>query len=721
MSTKLLVPGETCWAMEPASQIKLLMEASNYYECLRRVCLQAKNAIYILGWDIDSRTPLRGLDSPTDGFPEALLPFLSALLERTPALKIFILSWDFSLLYVWERQFLPRQQFVWQGKERLAFQLDGQHPAGASHHQKIVVVDDGVAFSGGIDLTLCRWDTCEHLPNDKRRMTPDGHPYGTMHDAQIGVAGPAATKLGDLFRERWLRATSQTIEPPQRNPIELPESDLNDHEVGLSRTIAEWNGAAIQEVEALTIKAIASAQRHIMIENQYLSSAIVGEALAERLRAEGGPEILVILPRAESGWLEQESMGLLKQRLLKKLREADKEGRLRVLHPSIEGPKGSCDVYVHSKIVFVDDRFVKVGSSNLSNRSMRLDTECDVSIEAQSGSGAGDVIKSWRLQLLGEHLGRTSEEVSASVERHGGMNAAVDELAKTHAGRTLKPVPEKSDEDPSIDLSVYGGLISDPEKPLSSEALLGEAMPERLRKRVRITLLVYAAGALAVLSLLAWLKFVKGIDIVALTSRWLGNAAGFHAQSFWGMAFIALVVFVASCLFFPLSITMTVVCLVAPGWRAFVTLYFSALASALAMYWVGRSAHGLLPDWVWRKTLILQRKLKYGGFLAVLVARLVPVGSFTLINGAAGTLKIPFAAYAMANVVGLFPGIFLMSFLSGRLAAFWHRTSAANAALSIVAAVSLLGGLAFIGYLVRKQVAIVKANRHNQRSGAFRR
>ena len=85
--------------------------------------------------------------------------------------------------------------------------------SGASHHQKIIVVDDAVAFVSGYDLTRCRWDTSEHACKDPRRVDHRGVPYGPFHDVGIVVAGDCARALGDLASERWLRATGQ---PAQR-------------------------------------------------------------------------------------------------------------------------------------------------------------------------------------------------------------------------------------------------------------------------------------------------------------------------------------------------------------------------------------------------------------------------------------------------------------------------------------------------------------------------
>ena len=98
------------------------------------------------------------------------------------------------------------------------FCLDGHHPVGASQHQKIVVVDDTVAFVGGFDLSKWRWDTPAHRPRDNRRIDPDGKPYPPFHDIQMAVDGPVARTLGRLARKRWLRASRE--KPIDREDLE---------------------------------------------------------------------------------------------------------------------------------------------------------------------------------------------------------------------------------------------------------------------------------------------------------------------------------------------------------------------------------------------------------------------------------------------------------------------------------------------------------------------
>src|SRR3569832_2150888 len=87
---------------------------------------------------------------------------------------------------------------------------------GGSHHQKVVVIDDQLAFAGGLDLTLGRWDTPDHVPDDPRRIELNPAPARPYHDVQVAVSGAAARALGELARERWRCATGKKLRAPTR-------------------------------------------------------------------------------------------------------------------------------------------------------------------------------------------------------------------------------------------------------------------------------------------------------------------------------------------------------------------------------------------------------------------------------------------------------------------------------------------------------------------------
>src|SRR5205823_4901455 len=106
----------------------------------------------------------------------------------------------------------PSLKLGWNTPSRVHFRLDNMLPVGASHHQKIIVVDDALAFSGGLDLTIRRWDTSRHAVNDPNRCDPAGQSYRPFHDVQMMVDGDAARVLAELARERWGRVADERVQ-----------------------------------------------------------------------------------------------------------------------------------------------------------------------------------------------------------------------------------------------------------------------------------------------------------------------------------------------------------------------------------------------------------------------------------------------------------------------------------------------------------------------------
>jgi len=167
----IAVEGRTCWRLARAGRVAFLVDGAAYFAAVAAAVERAERSILILGWDVHSGIRLRR-DGRRRELPDALGDFLATLLSRRAALHANILAWDFAMIYALEREPLALFGRAWRKHPRLHFQLDANHPVGASHHQKVVVVDDAVAFVGGLDLAACRWDTSEHLAEDPRRVDP---------------------------------------------------------------------------------------------------------------------------------------------------------------------------------------------------------------------------------------------------------------------------------------------------------------------------------------------------------------------------------------------------------------------------------------------------------------------------------------------------------------------------------------------------------------------
>lgn len=485
--TGLLRPGRNCWRIERASRLAFLIDGQAYFSAFAAAAERARHSIVIAGWDFNSRIRLqpdddrrpvggRSADSVTRDGRDEIGTFLNGLAIKRRGLHVYVLDWDFAMIYQLEREFLPVYRLAWSTHRRFHFHLDNCHPLGGAQHQKIVVIDDAIAFVGGFDFGPARWDTPEHLPEDPRRIDPWGRPYPPFHDVQIAVAGPAAAALGELVRERWCRACAERLKPCPSGrevwPAELA-ADAEDVDVAIARTVPAYNGEKeVREVEALYLDAIAAARRFLYFENQYLTSATIGEALAARLGEPDGPEVVIVQPQYCQGWLEQSTMGVLRARLLERVRAADRFGRLRVYHPDVQGLEDA-RISVHSKVLVVDDRLARVGSANLNNRSMGLDSECDLAFEDGGAPRLRAAIVGLRNRLLAEHLGSDVESVDRAIAETGSMIAAIERLNRPERG--LRPLDYQV---PAwLSQLVPDAAIVDPERAVDAAALLAQLVP----------------------------------------------------------------------------------------------------------------------------------------------------------------------------------------------------------------------------------------------------
>jgi phosphatidylserine/phosphatidylglycerophosphate/cardiolipin synthase-like enzyme len=436
---RLLAPGRTCWRVERADQFACIIDAADYFYFAKAAMLRAKRQIILIGWDFDTRVTFeRG--GKTLHASNQLGPFLRWLVRVRPELEVYLLRSNVRLLPAFEGlwgRVTPVALLNWLNSERLRFAIDGAHPIGSVPHQKLVVIDDALAFCGGIDFTLDRWDTRQHEDHSRLRRAL-GRGYGPRHEVGVAVDGAAARALGELARDRWQMATGQSLASTDATgavwPREL-EPTMRGIDVGIARTSPEFNHRSeIREVEALNVAAIAAARRTIYYENQYLASRTIVDALAARLHEPDGPEIVIVMPRNSESRLEEQSMDSARYRLLQLLWAADDHNHLGVYWPVTDD---GTPIYVHSKILAVDERLLRVGSSNLNNRSMGFDSECDLAVEAdQEREDIACKIRSVRQRLVCEHLGVPVDEFERVQNRSGSFMQAIEALRGQ--GRTLR-------------------------------------------------------------------------------------------------------------------------------------------------------------------------------------------------------------------------------------------------------------------------------------------
>lgn len=688
----LFRPGQNCCAAARAGRVAFVVDAQDYFEAFLRAAERAECSILMLAWDFDSRTVLR-YDEHNRPL-ETAGDFLNRLCAKRPELRIRILDWDFPMVYGIDREYSPIFGFAWKPHRHIQVRFDDTHPLAGSHHQKVVVFDDKLAFSGGLDITNKRWDSPRHSPDDPRR-TFNEEPYPPFHDVMVAVDGEAAKELAALARRRWKAATGRNAAPVSASgdpwPNEL-QVEMREVQVSIACTQPEaGDNPGVRHVETLYLDMIIRARHYLYIENQYFTSEKVGLALEARLKEPDPPEIVLVTRLLSHGWLEENTMHVLRTRLLRKLRAADAKGRFHAYFPHVDRLcEGTC-LDLHSKVMIVDDEWLRIGSSNLSNRSMGVDTECDLTIEAQGEPGRRRQIRAFRDRLLAEHAGVGVEEIAPLAEQLGSMAAAVGKLS--HGPRRLERL-----EAPEVSEALLAAAkIGDLEKPISIDALVqGFARDEAPVEAGRRRPLIVAGGLVALVAVLAlaW-RYTPLASIV--TAENIIGVAGTFSRYWWAPLLLVMAYTPASMVMFPRPLLTMAAVVVFGTWEGFMYAMTGVLLAGIAGYAAGRLVHRdtvrrVAGPRLHRLTGVLERR----GILGVTLVRLVPIAPYVVVNIVMGATRIRLHHFVLGTFFGMLPGGLAATVLSDRVAAALTNPSRVNAWL-VAAAVCAVTALAFAG------------------------
>lgn len=671
----LLQPGSNVWRVAQAERAAILVDAANYFGALRAAMLSAERSIHIVGWDVDSRTNLVGESCRAeDGYPLQLGDFLDALAAAKPWLSIRILLWDYSVFFAAEREALPILALRWKRPPQIDLCLDDTVPNGSSHHQKIVVIDDSLAFSGGLDLTIRRWDNCCHDCVHPHRVDPAGKPYAPFHDVQILVDGQAARALAELVRDRWEAASGEALEPLEANKAAWPAC-VTPHfrrvQIGVARTMppdelpvtepeSPLTPDGIREVERLFLDMVEAAEETLYVESQYLTYVPVAEAIAERLRQQPRLEVILVTPRSYHGHFERQAMLSGRARFIAALEAAEAPDRWIVMAPQAigpeaTGPEAGIEISVHSKVMIVDRRYVRIGSANLCNRSMGTDSECDLVVVADGNENA-EAASAIRDQLIAEHAGIETADLADAVRRQGSLVAALRSLC-TATGKLVE-IDGKSDAETTV-LPIVQAL-ADPPEPLAYQ------LPPA-RHYIHAV-----AGWLATHSVLVFFTVLL-ISLTCLSAAWawspLTEESGISdikdwiaaRGSHWNLLAVVAVFVLAGFVAFPVVALIIATTALYGAWPGIAYAAAGAMSSAMATYLIGRwVGHPLLRRLLGPRLNRVTQGFVERGILAVTVIRLLPVAPYTMVNLVAGAMRVSPLDYAIGTFLGLLPGFAIM-------------------------------------------------------------
>ncbi len=325
--------------------------------------------------------------------------------------------------------------------------------------------------------------------------------------------------------------------------------------------------------------------------------------------------------------------------------------------------------------MIVDDRLLRVGSSNLAERSMGADTECDLVAAANTdGDRAG--ITAVLHRLLAEHCGCSPEEVAASIGE-AGLCVTVDRLSC--GGRGLKPIADSGEailEKTSLE------MVADPSRPLDEaeplSAVAGAAPgPSYLRWLVPAAIILVVLAAATLVWRFTGLSEVADVETVAAS---LAAAPGGPVGAGVVIAVFVLAGFVA----FPVTILIAATAVAFGAWPGLAFAAAGSMSSAVATYGVGR----LIGQERLRRRLgprinRLGERIARQGIVTVATVRLVPIAPFTVVNLVAGALRIRLLDYVLGTLLGLAPGLVLMTTLGSRILAAFENPSVTTILLAV--------------------------------------
>ncbi len=661
-SNSIFQQGENCWVSSKASFAAPLIDCANYYKALHSSIAKAKHSIFIVGWDIDSRIRLiRGEDEANSEAPSVISDLLAWKAEQNPEINIYLLRWDSSLAFFAQREMWAKE--VWDEKtpDNVETVLDDTIPMGGSQHQKIVIIDDEVVFSGGMDVSTNRWDTRDHPVESSERDGPDGE-YGPLHDVQAVYSGPLVKDFAELVRWRWLRvAESQPIDIREsaKNKLEDPlpeawpeayEPWFENVECALARTIPFMDEVEpVQEVRNMLLDLISQAERVIYIENQFTSRQEIAEALNSRLKACPQLNVIIISSYEPKGRFECEAFWASRIEFKKILFQGVDSDRIIMSYSSITDEQSrSAYKRIHSKVMTIDDQYLVIGSSNLSNRSMTLDTEIDTVLYGNTEHNQQNIIR-MRDDLIAEHTGRELAD-TAQLMKSDTPARSIIENQRAHGYILTQVNDEIFTDQPSDNLF---RSFSDPEEPLIAMPTLdGQSLPVKNPRRRTIMIGI----GLLVIAILGGLMFWASQSISWLSADSINAFLEESRGTYFALPTVLLVYLVGGLLFFPVTVlSIAVAAVFGPIWGPIYGM-LGALLSSASMFGIGKLLGNTgLKKVGGPKVEAVDQKLKSSGIVGVAAIRMLPIAPFSLVNLVAGISSIGIFQFLMGTFLGMFP------------------------------------------------------------------
>lgn len=391
----------------------------------------ARETIHMTWWMMWHESELvRPIDStfkpPAERERDTLL---SVLLERRNAgVEVRILLWQISKIMPWFIEDMRLRKYGQQGMFEMMYE---EHPTRmlGSWHQKTLIIDDRIAFVGGMNARENDWDTSQHLVYDYRRtphaMTGDERTklqtskklprYRPRHDFMTEIVGPLVTDVQANFVQRWNQAKSAGVDYAV-HATTLPPPALNQAAGNVSAQIARTmpaypaTPAGDHSLLDLYTQAIRNAEQYIYIEDQYFRSQVIAAELAQAIQR--NDQLIVIVVAPPDYWyaaFDPDDDGGIHIPSLSSYWTARAFETVRAVRPDFmlfflqvhdhdaSGHRVFVPIDLHAKLMIVDDVWYTIGSCNLNDRGFQSEGELNVGVLDPSA-------KDLRKKLFSEHL-----------------------------------------------------------------------------------------------------------------------------------------------------------------------------------------------------------------------------------------------------------------------------------------------------------------------------
>ena len=388
----------------------------------------------------------------------------------------------------------------------------------------------------------------------------------------------------------------------------------------------------------------------------------------------------------------------LRTKLVRELRAADVHGRLRVVYPRVHGLADGTCLDVHSKVCVIDDEWLRIGSANLSNRSMGMDTECDATLEAQGDRAMGAAVRRFRDGLIAEHSDCGVEDVERAIAQRGSMIGALDALG----GERRRLVDLEAPELPASALLI--ATIGDPAEPLF-EQIVPRVVPERrAAKRFPLRRFAVVSSAIIAVAFILALVWTRSPLSSWVTLERAQAWADWFTDRWWAPLVVVAAYTPAAILMFPRWIITIAAVMAFGAWRGFAFGTAGMLIAAVVTFLPGRIVgRERVQRFTGPRLRRIAQFLHRRGLLAVMMVRVVPVAPFPVVNLAMGALRVPLRHFITGTAVGIMPGMLAATVLSDQLAAALEEPSSINA-WYVAGAVLVIAGLGYFAQRVMRRV-----------------